>query len=52
MSFLFQIGRLNFDLFGLAVIEENIFQKSTNKKQEWPVAAMFVSVSELNKQYL
>ena len=28
------------------------FQISTNQKQEWPVAAMFANVSELNKQYL
>ena len=27
------------------------FQKSTNQKQEWPVAAMFVNVSGLNEQY-
>ena len=29
-----------------------IFQKSTNQKQELPVAAMFVNGSELNKQSL
>ena len=28
------------------------FQKSTNQKQEWPVAAMFVNGSELNEQCL
>jgi hypothetical protein len=27
-----------------AVSEEKIFSKSTNQKQEWPVAAMFVNV--------
>ena len=34
------------DSFGQAVSEEKIFQKSTNQKQEWPVAAMFVSGSK------
>ena len=32
----------SFDLFGQAV-SEKIFQNSTNQKQEWPVAAMFVN---------
>ena len=41
----------NFSLFGHAVSKE-IFQKSTNQKQEWPVAAMFVNGSELNEQSL
>ena len=36
---------LNFSSFGHAVSEEKIFQKSTNKKQELPVAAMFVNGS-------
>ena len=31
--------------------EEDI-QKSTNQKQEWPVAAMFIDGSELNEQSL
>ena len=38
--------------FGKAVIEEKIFQKSTNQKQEWPVVAIFVNGSELNEQTL
>ena len=29
-----------------------VFQKSTNQKQEWPVAAMFVNGLELNEQSL
>ena len=33
----------SFESFGQAVSEEEIFQKSTNEKQEWPVAAMFVN---------
>ena len=41
----------NFSSFGKAV-SEKIFQKSTNQKQEWPVAAMFVYGSELNEQCL
>ena len=35
-----------------AVSEEKIFQKSTNQKQEWPVAAMFVNGSGRNEQSL
>ena len=35
----------SFDSFGQAVSVEKIFQKSTNQKQEWPVAAMFVNGS-------
>jgi hypothetical protein len=35
----------NFDSFGQAVTEEKILQKSTNQKQELPVAAMFVNGS-------
>ena len=41
-----------FDSFGQAVSEEKIFQKSTNQKQELPVAAIFVSGLELNEQTL
>ena len=51
-----------FDSFGQAVTEEKIFQKSTNQKQELPLAAnqkqelpmvaMFVNKSELNEQSL
>ena len=37
--------------FGKAFSEEEIFQKSTNQKQEWP-QAMFVSGSGLNEQSL
>ena len=42
----------NFRSFGKAVSEEKIFQKSTNQKQEWPVATMFVNRSEQNEQSL
>ena len=42
----------SFDSFGLAISEEKIFQKSTNRKQEWPVAAMFVNRSGRNQQSL
>ena len=42
----------NFNSFGQAVSEEKNFQKSTNQKQELPVAAMFVNGSELNQQSL
>ena len=42
----------NFSSFRKAVSEEKIFQKSSNQKQEWPVAAMFVNGSELNEQIL
>ena len=42
----------SFDSFGQAVSEEKIFQKSTNQKQEWPVAAMFVNGSGQKKQSL
>ena len=38
----------SFGSFGSAVSEEKIFQKSTNQKQELPVAAMFVNGSEQN----
>ena len=40
-----------FGSFGLVVAEE-IFQKSTNQKQEMPVAAMFVNGSRQNVQSL
>ena len=40
----------SFDSLGLAVLEETIFQKSINQKQELPVEAMFVNGSELNEQ--
>jgi hypothetical protein len=36
-----------FRFIGKAV-SEKIFQKSTNQKQELPLAAMFVNGSELN----
>ena len=42
----------SFDSFGQAVSEEKIFQKSTNQKQEWSVAAMFVNRSGQNDQSL
>jgi hypothetical protein len=35
---------MNRNLVGsIAVSEEKILKKSTNQKQEWPVAAMFVN---------
>ena len=40
----------SFGSFGKAVSEENIFQKSTNQKQELSVAAMFVNGSGRNEQ--
>ena len=39
-----------FSSFGKAVSEQKIFQKSTNQKQELPVAAMFVNGSRRNEQ--
>ena len=44
--------RPRFGLFGKAVSEEMIFQKSTNQKQELPVTAMFVKGSRRNEQSL
>ena len=41
-----------FDSIGQAVSEKKIFQKSTNQKEELPVAAMIVNGSELNQQSL
>ena len=40
----------SFDSFAQAISEENIFQRSTNQKQEWPVVVMFVSGSGRNDQ--
>ena len=40
----------SFDSFDQAVSEKKILQKSTNQKQELPMAAMFVNGSELNQQ--
>ena len=42
----------NFDSTGQAVIEERMFKKSINQKQELPVTAMFVNESELNEHSL
>ena len=42
----------SFGSFGKVVSEEKIFQKSTNQKQELPVAAMFVNESGRNEQSL
>ena len=42
----------SFGSFDQLVSEEKIFQKSTNQKQELPVAAMFINGSELNEQTL
>ena len=39
----------NFSSFGKAVSEEKIFQKSTNQKQELPVATMFANRSGQNE---
>ena len=36
----------------LSSYREEDIQKSTNQKQEWPVAAMFINGSELNEQSL
>ena len=40
----------NFGSFGQTISEEKIFQKSTNQKQEWPVAAMFANGLGRNEQ--
>ena len=42
----------SFISFGQAVSEEKLFQKSTNKKQELPMTAMFVNGSKRNEQFL
>ena len=42
----------NFSSFGKVVSEEKNFQKLTNQKQEWSVAAMFVNGSGRNEQFL
>ena len=42
----------SFGSFGQAVSEEKIFQKSTNQKQELPVATMFVYRSGRNEHSL
>jgi hypothetical protein len=50
---LFQIGRFLKIFFPeTAAISEKIFRQSTNQKQEWPVAAMFVNGSGQNGQSL
>ena len=41
----------SFISFGQAVSEEKLFQKSTNKKQELPMMAMFVNGSKGNEQF-
>ena len=41
----------NFISFGQAASEEKLFQKSTNKKQELPMTAMFVNGSKRNEQF-
>ena len=40
----------SFSSFAQTVLEKKIFQKSTNQKQELPVAAMFVNRSGRNEQ--
>ena len=42
----------SFSSFGQEVSEKKIFQKSTNQKQELPLAAMFVNESGRNQQPL
>jgi hypothetical protein len=42
----------SFDSFGQVVSEEKVFKKSTNQKQEWPLAAMFVNGLGRNEQSL
>ena len=42
----------SFGSFGKVVSEEKIFQKLTNQKQEWPVAAMSVNGSGPNEHSL
>ena len=42
----------SFDSLSQAVSEEKIFKKSTNHKEEWFVAAMFVNGSGRNEQSL
>ena len=42
----------SFISFRQAVSEEKLFQKSTNQKQELPIATMFVSGSKRNEQSL
>ena len=42
----------SFGSFGQAVLEQKIFQKSTNQKQELPVVAMFVNEQGQYEQYL
>ena len=41
----------SFISFGQVASEENLFQKSTNKKQELPMMAMFVNGSKRNEQF-
>ena len=41
----------SFISFGLAVSEEKLFQKSTNKKQELPMMAMFVRGLPIDASY-
>ena len=36
---------------GLVISEENIYQRSTNQKQELAMAAMFANGSEQNEQF-
>ena len=42
----------SFDSFGKVASEKKIFQKSTNQKEELPLAVMFVNGSELNEKSL
>ena len=41
----------SFISFGQVAAEEKLFQKSTNKKQELPMMAMFVNGSKRNEQF-
>ena len=47
-----QVLPTKFRFIWLSSYREEDFQKSTNQKQERPVAARFINGSELNEQYL
>jgi hypothetical protein len=44
-------GPSSFISFGQVASVEKLFQKSTNKKQELPMMAMFVNGSKRNEQF-
>ena len=43
---------IKFHIIWPSVLEENLLQKSTNKKQELPQTAIFVNGSKWNEQFL